>query len=145
MKLKLYLLSLASFLVVIAIVVFSGVSLQINRTLLDPSIRWTGLAIFLVGYLVRVLAWIASGSYDIQDEPEKKRLKSGIFAIMDNPKLWGAFIMYVGMSVGLCSMIGLVLSFAIILPITLYRRKMIDESRIFLNQKTVSQAYRIEN
>lgn len=121
MKLKMYLLSLLSFFVVIAIVVFSG-NLAINEILMSSAVRWTGAAILLLGYLLRVLAWIATKTYDIRDDPEGGHTENkGIYKVLRHPKLWGSFMMYIGFSISVCSLVGVILSVLIIIPITLYR------------------------
>ncbi len=121
-----YLLSLLSFFVLIAIVVFSGVSLEINYTILKPWIRWTGGAIFFLGYAMRLWAWGITRKYDIRDIAYGPLPQKGIYRIMKHPKLWGAFMMYTGLAIGVSSVVGIFLCLLIILPITLYRIKVYE-------------------
>ncbi|MFP4459669.1 MAG: methyltransferase [Candidatus Zixiibacteriota bacterium] len=136
MRMKMYLLSLLAFFVVIAIVVFSG-DLAINQFLLSPTVRWAGAAILGIGYILRVLAWIVTKTYDIRDNPEEGHPDGkGIYKLMRHPKLWGAFIMYIGFSIAVSSLVGVILTIIIILPITLYRIKLYNEYTNYSSSST---------
>ena len=132
MRLKMYLLSLLSFFVLIAIVVFSGVSLEINHILLKSWIRWTGGAIFVIGYGMRIWAWAITRKYDIRDIAYGELPDKGIYSSIRHPKLWGSALMYLGLSVGVSSVVGVILSILIIGPLTLYRIKVYEQSLLQL-------------
>ena len=141
MKLKMYLLSLLSFFVLIAIVVFSGVSLEINQILLKSWIRWLGLGVFAFGYLMRLLSWLTSSKYDIRDFAQEELPKTGIYQFVRHPKLWGSALMYLGLSIGVCSVVGVALTILIIGPLTLFRIKNYEKSLLDLLDYQLSNVH----
>lgn len=129
------------FITVIAIAVFAGVSLPMNRCLLSEGIRLIGGAIFLVGFVMRLFAWYSTGIYEMKDIPPKKPY-GGIYNYIRNPKIWGSQIMFWGSSIVLTSMVGVILSTVILLPMHIYRAR---EYNNMVSQKKLKHSVGVTN
>jgi protein-S-isoprenylcysteine O-methyltransferase Ste14 len=112
------------------IIVAIIVEILLRNPVFNIPVLICGLFIFLVGFAVRTMGYVNLGrqfTLEVKRVPGHRLIKTGIHAYIRHPMYTGLFMMFVGLSMALQSIAGVIATILVLTPVGIYRIK-VEES-----------------
>ncbi len=120
-------LTFARWIVGVAVVVVSSITIGRIESALDYAVSFAGAILFLAGAVFFYGAKSPMSSILVEDENYGVSLRpKGFYRFVRHPLYFGLFLCAAGFPLYLVSIPGLVVSFAVALPVLLYSSKTLD-------------------